>query len=103
MKATALVALLIAALTFGGCEFSVGSKDEKTQLEDIIKTQLPQKIEEAGQGTITVSAVNCVEQSEGKYDCLAAVSGKTSDGEPVKENLDIAGSCDDTECIWKTK
>jgi hypothetical protein len=102
LRITVLIALVLSAAMLTGCEASIGGENSKDALERIINEQLPQKISAAGQGTIKVTSVNCVEQTKDKFDCVAAVEGEDSEGKPVKQDLKIEGSCDKEECIWKT-
>ncbi len=96
-----LAVLLICAIALAGCEASVGTKDEGTQLEGIISKQLAGKIADRVENP-EVDEVTCVKASEGKYDCIAKVS---YDGEKGRETEDLAikGSCDSKNCVWETK
>lgn len=102
MKPTIFVVLLLGVVSLTGC--SIGADNIKT-LEDAINTQLPQKIEESGQGTITVSKVTCTAEgtSESNYNCVASVKGKDSEGNKIDTDLQIKGTCTSDECKWETK
>lgn len=94
---------VLAAVAVSGCSFSVGTADQKTKLEEIISTQLPGEAQEAGLGEIEVNDVTCVEKDADRYDCLAKISGTTTEGKPATRSIPIDGSCDAEECVWKTR
>lgn len=96
-----LAALLVAAAALTGCEASVGTPDQATQLEDIITKQLPGKIANKVNNP-EVDKVTCTEGTAGKYDCTAKVSYDTKGGRKTSD-LAIAGSCDSKTCKWETK
>lgn len=102
MKPTIFVVLLLGVISLTGC--SIGADNIKT-LEDAINTQLPQKIEESGQGTIKVSKVACTADngSDTNYSCVASVNGKDSEGNEIDTDLQIKGTCTSDECKWETK
>ncbi|MGB1582425.1 MAG: hypothetical protein ACPHCI_01400 [Solirubrobacterales bacterium] len=95
--------LLAAALALSGCSFSIGSGDKKTELEKIIRVQLPGEAKEAGLGAISVNEVTCVEKDAERYDCVAEISGRDAEGRPAKRTIPIDGSCDKSECVWKSR
>lgn len=97
-----LTALLLAAGALTGCEASVGTADEGTQLENIIKKQLPGKIADKVENP-EVDEVTCVEGDAKKYDCVAKVTYDADKGGRESEDVAIEGSCDDKNCIWETK
>ncbi|MBI4897666.1 MAG: hypothetical protein HY827_04790 [Actinobacteria bacterium] len=96
-----LAVFLISAIAFAGCEASVGTKDEGTQLEGIITKQLAGKIADRVDNP-EVDDVTCVKASEGKYDCVAKVSYDSEKGRKT-EDLAIKGTCDAKNCAWETK
>lgn len=103
MKLATVTCIVAAATGLSGCSFSIGSSDQKTELEKIIRVQLPDQAKEAGLGEVTVKSVDCVDKGESRYDCLAEIAGTTKDGKPATRSISIEGSCDDAECVWKSK
>lgn len=105
MLRIALTSLLLAAgLALTGCSFSIGSTaDQKSELEKIIRVQLPGEAKEAGLGAISVDEVTCVEKDSERYDCVANISGRDANGKPAKRTIPIDGSCDNEECVWKSR
>lgn len=96
-----LAVLLIVAASFAGCEASVGTADEGTQLEGIITKQFAGKVADKVDNP-EVDKVSCVKASEGKYDCIAKISYDEKGGRK-SEDIAIKGSCDDKNCVWETK
>lgn len=103
MRIAFLTFLAISAVAMTGCSFSIGTADKKSELEDIISVQLPGEAKEAGLGEVEVNDVTCIEKEADRYDCLAKISGRTTEGEPATRSIPIDGSCDMEECVWKTR
>ncbi len=104
MLRVSLTCLLLAtALALTGCSFSVGSADQKSELEKIIRVQLPGEAKDAGLGAVSVDEVTCVEKDGDRYDCVAEISGRDAQGKPAKRTIPIDGSCDNSECVWKSR
>ncbi|MBI5311128.1 MAG: hypothetical protein HZB14_08940 [Actinobacteria bacterium] len=101
MRFALLAAVLAAAVVLAGCEASVGTPSEKEQIEKIISDQLPGKVKDQVDNP-AVEEVTCVEGETGKYDCIAKLSYEV-DGKAKSEDVAIAGSCDEENCIWETK
>jgi hypothetical protein len=96
-----VAALALVSFALAGCEASVSTGDNKSQLEKIITDQLPGKLEGQAEKP-EVEKVTCVEGESNKFDCIAAVK-YVEDGKAKKTDLSIAGSCDSKSCIWETK
>lgn len=105
MKFVLAIVLVAGAISFAGCEASVGGRDNVKVLQDAITEQLPKELKESGQGVVTVSKVVCksTDDAETNYDCVASISGTDSSGEKGSADLDIVGKCDDDGCKWETK
>ncbi|MDO8795345.1 MAG: hypothetical protein Q7J25_12065 [Vicinamibacterales bacterium] len=97
-----MAALLIAVGVLTGCEASVGTPDDATQLEGIIKKQLAGKVADKVENPV-VDEVTCVEGAAKKYDCVAKITYDGDKGGRKSEDVAIEGSCDDKNCIWETK
>lgn len=96
-----LAALLIAVGALTGCEASVGTPDDATQLEGIVKKQLAGKVADTVKNPV-VDKVTCVKGTADKYDCIAKITYDAKGGRK-SEDVAIEGSCDDKNCIWETK
>lgn len=94
-------ALLMAAAVLTGCEASVGTPSDKEQLEKIIGQQFPEKVKDQVDNP-KVESVTCVEGETDKYDCIAKLTYEV-EGKAKSEDVAIAGSCDEENCIWETK
>lgn len=101
-KGFALLAALLVAAAITGCEASVGTPDNGTQLENIIKKQFAGKVADKVENP-EVDEVTCVEGETKKYDCIAKISYDDGKGGRKSEDISITGSCDEKNCIWETK
>jgi hypothetical protein len=102
--ATLIVAVVIAAAV-AGC--SGGGDADRTvtrsELEGIIRSQLPDKVRERGGPVIYVQTVQCTSAGGNRYDCIATVVGSDGRGHPATEDIGITGTCDSDTCVWRTE
>lgn len=100
-RITATAACVAAVLALAGC-LGTGDdgSDQAAALELEITGSLPQQLRRYGAGAVLVRFVDCVEESDGQYSCLARVQGSDGFGNPVTESLPIDASCGDGQCIW---
>ena len=104
MRRLLLAALLCAVAVSSGCgsEGSTSAPDARTELERIIRTQLPRKVRRSLGTAVVVQNVQCTKAGGNKYDCIATVRGSDGTGRLVTQDVGIDATCDDQGCVWQT-
>lgn len=97
-----LLVCVLALLLVGCGEVKPDPTAARSDLEQIIRSQLPDKVRQRGGPAVYVESVQCTNASENRYDCVATVTGSDGRGNPATEDIGISGTCDRDGCVWRT-
>lgn len=106
MKRALVVGVIGAAVAISstGCGGSAGgSSDARSDLEGIIRSQLPDKVKQSTSTAMYVQNGQCTKAGGNKYDCIATVRGSDGTGRLISEDVGIDGTCDDQGCVWQAR
>lgn len=100
MRQLIAACLSIAAVTsIAGC--GKATVDARSELEQIIREQLPDEAERIVGSPVLVQRVTCTSAGGNRYECIATVQGTDGTGGLATENVGIDGTCDERNCIWQ--
>jgi hypothetical protein len=94
------------AIAISGCGSSSGgggTSDARTELEGIIRMQLPDKVKQNIGTAVYVQSVQCTKAGGNTYDCIATVRGSDATGHLISQDVGIDGTCDDRGCVWQAR